>query len=275
MSKMRLAVLGLAIGSAVLAAFVAKGFVGKKQPVQRVEINKVETVDVLVAAKDVKMGDKLVSGTIVWQSWPKQSITLPMITSEEDPDARTKYEQARARVAIFEGEPIIDKKLVMPGETGFMSAILPKGMRAIAVTVNVETVAGGFILPNDRVDVILTQKVDDANSNQRNVSSEIILSNVRVLAIDQLFTSSEQEADKQFKVADKTATLELDPRQAEVIAQAQSVGQLSLALRSIAENDGVKVEDDRPVLAGKYLGGRDASEVTMIKYGKPSVVTSK
>ncbi|MGE3830484.1 MAG: Flp pilus assembly protein CpaB [Parvibaculaceae bacterium] len=274
MSKMRLAVLGLAIGSAVLAAFVAKGFMGKKQPVQKVEINKVETVDVLVAAKDVKMGDKLASGTIAWQPWPKKSITLPMITSEEDPDARTKYEQARARVAIFEGEPIIDKKLVMPGETGFMSAILPKGMRAIAVTVNVETVAGGFILPNDRVDVILTQKVDDANSNQRNVSSEIILSNVRVLAIDQLFTQTEGEGDKQFKVADKTATLELDPRQAEVIAQSQSVGQLSLALRSIAENDGVKVEDDRPVLAGKYLGGRDTNEVTIIKYGKPSVVTS-
>ncbi|MGD9925553.1 MAG: Flp pilus assembly protein CpaB, partial [Pseudorhodoplanes sp.] len=217
---------------------------------------------------------KLASGTIAWQPWPKKSITLPMITSEEDPDARTKYEQARARVAIFEGEPIIDKKLVMPGETGFMSAILPKGMRAIAVTVNVETVAGGFILPNDRVDVILTQKVDDANSNQRNVSSEIILSNVRVLAIDQLFTQTEGEGDKQFKVADKTATLELDPRQAEVIAQSQSVGQLSLALRSIAENDGVKVEDDRPVLAGKYLGGRDTNEVTIIKYGKPSVVTS-
>jgi pilus assembly protein CpaB len=271
---MRLAVLGLAIGSAVLAAFLAKGFMGKRQPVQRVEINKVETVDVLVAAKDVKMGDKLASGTVAWQPWPKKSVTLPMITAEEQPDARTKYEQSRARVAIFEGEPIIDKKLVLPGETGFMSAILPKGMRALAVTVNVETVAGGFILPNDRVDVILTQKVDDTTSSGRNVSSEIILSNVRVLAIDQLFTPTEKDGDKQFKVADKTATLELDPRQAEVVAQAQTIGQLSLALRSIAENDGVALADDKPVLADKYLGGRDATELTIIKYGKPSRVTS-
>jgi pilus assembly protein CpaB len=271
---MRLAVLGLAVVSAILAGFMAKGFMGRKQVAQKpVEINKVETVDVLVAAKDVTMGEKLAGGTVAWQPWPKKSITLPMITAEEAPDARTKYEQARARVAIFEGEPIIDKKLVMPGETGFMSAILPKGMRAIAVSVNVETVAGGFILPNDRVDVILTQKVDDGTT-ARAVSSEIILSNVRVLAIDQLFTTTEKDGDKQFKVADKTATLELDPRQAEVIAQAQTVGQLSLALRSIAENDGIKVEDDKPVLAGKYLGGRDATEVMIIKYGKPSRVTS-
>jgi pilus assembly protein CpaB len=274
MSKMRLAVLGLAIGSAILAGFVAKGFMGKKQVAQKpIEINKVETVDVLVAAKDVKMGDKLAGGAVAWQPWPKKSVTLPMVTSEEQPDARTTYEQARARVAIFEGEPVIDKKLVMPGQTGFMSAILPKGMRAMAVTVNVETVAGGFILPNDRVDVIMTQKVDDPNSTGRNVSSEIILSNVRVLAIDQLFTPTENESDKQFKVADKTATLELDPRQAEVVAQAQTIGQLSLALRSIAENDGA-IGDAKPMLSEKYLGGRDATEMTMIKYGKASRVTS-
>jgi pilus assembly protein CpaB len=272
---MRLAVLGLAVVSAILAGFMAKGFIGRKQVAQKpVEINKVETVDVLVAAKDIKMGDKLVGGTVAWQPWPKKSVSLQMVTSENSPDARSRYEQARARVQIFEGEPVFDKKLVLPGETGFMSAILPKGMRAIAVSVNVETVAGGFILPNDRVDVILTQKIDDGTAN-RSVSSEIILSNVRVLAIDQLFTSStEKDGDKQFKVADKTATLELDPRQSEVIAQSQSVGQLSLALRSIAENEGFTVEGDKPVLAGKYLGGRDATEVTIIKYGKPSRVTS-
>ena len=100
-----------------------------------------------------------------------------------------------------------------------MSAILPKGMRAISVAVSAETGAGGFILPNDRVDVLLTRKVDDG-SNKKAASTETVLSNVRVLAIDQTFRPKGEE-DKEYVVADKTATLELDPRQTEVISMAQ------------------------------------------------------
>ena len=267
MNRMRLIVLSVAIGSAVLAIYMAKGLIGKKQEVQTVEVTKVETVDVLVATKNLQMGEKLIGGSIGWQSWPKSTISNLMITNESEPDAKTKYETARARSAIFEGEPILDKKLVMPNENGFMSAILPKGMRAISVNVSAETGAGGFILPNDRVDVLLTRKIDDG-SNQKSATSEIVLSNVRVLAVDQTFRPKGDE-DKEYVVADKTATLELDPRQAEVISMAQDVGQLSLALRSIRENDGVPLADNVPRLSDKYANGNDSSEMTIIRYGVP------
>jgi len=270
MNKTRLAVLAVAIGSAGLAIYMAKDLVGQKE-IRTVEVNKVETVDVLVATKNLQMGERLVGGSVGWQSWPKSTVSSLMITSEANPDAKTKYETARARAAIFEGEPIIDKKLVLPNENGFMSAILPKGMRAISVTVSAETGAGGFILPNDRVDVLLTRKVDDG-SNQKAASSETVLSNVRVLAIDQTFRPKGEE-DKEFVVADKTATLELDPRQTEVISMAQDLGQLSLTLRSIRENDGVPLAENVPKLSDKYANGTESNEMTIIRYGVPRRIT--
>jgi pilus assembly protein CpaB len=271
MNKSRLAVLALAIGSGVLAIYMAQGLVGQKPEVETVEVTKVETVDVLVATKNLQMGEKLIGGSVGWQNWPKASVSSFMITSEAQPDAKTKYETARARAAIFEGEPILDKKLVMPNESGFMSAILPKGMRAISVVVSAETGAGGFILPNDRVDVLLTRKLD-GGANQKAAASETVLTNVRVLAIDQTFRPKGEE-DKEYVVADKTATLELDPRQAEVISMAQDIGQLSLALRSIRENDGVPLAENVPKLSDKYLNGTESSDLTVIKYGVPRRIT--
>lgn len=272
MNKTRLAVLAVAIGSAGLAIYMAKGLIGNKETqVETVEVTKFETVDVLVATKDLQMGERLIGGSVGWQSWPKTTVSGLMITSEAQPDAKTKYETARARATIFEGEPIIDKKLVLPNENGFMSAILPKGMRAISVTVGAETGAGGFILPNDRVDVLLTRKVDDG-SNQKTASSETVLTNVRVLAIDQTFRPKGDD-DKEYVVADKTATLELDPRQTEVISMAQDVGQLSLTLRSIRENDGVPLADVVPKLSEKYANGTESSEMTIIRYGVARRIT--
>jgi len=144
-------------------------------------------------------------------------------------------------------------------------------MRAISVTVSAETGAGGFILPNDRVDVLLTRKVDDGSS-QKGASSETVLTNVRVLAIDQTFRPKGDE-DKEYVVADKTATLELDPRQTEVISMAQDIGQLSLTLRSIRENDGVPLADVIPKLSDKYVKGKESSEMTIIRYGVPRRIT--
>src|SRR5262245_18135119 len=114
MNKTRLAVLAVAMGSAGLAIYMAKGLVGRQTEVQDVEVTKIDTVDVLVATKNLQMGERLVGGTIGWQAWPKSTVSAFMVTNEAQPDAKSKYEQARARAAIFEGEPIIDKKLVMP-----------------------------------------------------------------------------------------------------------------------------------------------------------------
>src|SRR5688572_3988601 len=149
MGKMRVVVLGLAVGSAVLAGLLAKGYLGRKPVTEVVEINKVEMTDVLVASRDMQMGERLAEGAVSWREWPKSNVSRSMITRQAKPNAREEFTTARARLAIFEGEPIAEKKLVLPGQSGFMSAILPKGMRAISVAISERSGVGGFILPND------------------------------------------------------------------------------------------------------------------------------
>ncbi|MEM5426803.1 Flp pilus assembly protein CpaB, partial [Paraburkholderia ferrariae] len=131
------------------------------------------------------------------------------------------------------GEPIREQKLVKANGSGFMAAILPSGMRAISTEISPETGAGGFILPNDRVDVILSRrdKNPDQLSGRDIVTTEILLSNVRVLAIDQ----APKEKDGNNSLIGKTVTLELKPEQAETLARARQTGTLALALRSIAD----------------------------------------
>ncbi len=264
MSKTRLLIGVLALGSGLVAAFMGMKVIGKKpQPQEVVETKKVETVDVLVAAKQIGMGDKLAAGAISWQEWPENVVAATMITKAEDPEALTKYEAARARIEIFEGEPIMEKKLVLPNDNGFMAAILPKGMRAISVRISEETGAGGFILPNDRVDVLLTKKVDDDSSSKKVVTSETVVANVRVLAINQTY---KQTPDSEQVIPEgKTATLELTPDQSEVVSMAETAGQLSLSLRSIAESD--KNLTDAPVTSDKYARGINGDSFTTIKYG--------
>jgi pilus assembly protein CpaB len=99
------------------------------------------------------MGERLIDTNVSWKAWPRDNIGEAMITKDQRPDAKEKLTSARARLPIFTGEPIIDRKLILPNQSGFMSAILPKGMRAISVAISERSAAGGFILPNDRVDV--------------------------------------------------------------------------------------------------------------------------
>src|SRR5262249_53161737 len=128
------------------------------------------------------------------------------------------------------------------GAAGYMAAILPSGMRAVSTEISPETGAGGFILPNDRVDVILSKRANnDAKQGNKQPVSETILTNVRVLAIDQTV----EEKNGQRVVVGKTATVELSPRQAETLTQARQLGTLSLALRSLLDaNKATEVEDN-------------------------------
>jgi pilus assembly protein CpaB len=267
MSRMRVVILVVAAGCAVGAAVLAKSFLGARPDTETVEINKVKTVDVLTAAKDVQMGEKFADGSTAWKPWPVANVSEAMITRDEKPDAQQTYASARARLAVYEGETIIDKKVILPDQTGFMSAILPKGMRAISVAISEHSAAGGFILPNDRVDVILTKKTTIPDASEKLVLSETVLTNVRVLAINQTYKPS-AENDSVTVAEGKTATLELDPRQSEVISQIESVGELSLALRSIAENDGKNMEQEGPKLADRYSGRKARGNDTLfMRYG--------
>lgn len=280
MSKMRIVILGLAVGSAAMAAMLAKGLIGQKGTSEtvQVEVNKVPMTSVLVAAKDMQLGERLIDASISWRDWPTANLADAMITKEEKPDALTSYQNARARLPIFDGEPIIEKKLVLPGSAGFMSALLPKGMRAVSVGVSEHSTAGGFILPNDRVDVLLTRKLDDPKTGQKTVNTETVLSNVRVLAINQTYRQ-EPGSDTVTVTEGKTATLELDPRQTEVIAMVESAGELSLALRSIAESGDSGMSDAPPVLSEKYAkvngAGKGGSDRVIVRYGIESVTSSR
>lgn len=256
MSKMRIVMFTVAIGSAVGAALLAKGMVGKKPDAKVVEAPKVVTTDVLVAAKDIAIGEKLGEGSIIWKSWPKDMVRDIMITREEKPEAEKEFGETRALVQMFEGETILDKKIVNPGEGGFMGAVLPKGMRAVGMAIRPRTSAGGFILPNDRVDVIMIKKLDGSGAGAL-IKSETVLTNVRVLAINQIFKKGGEEDESSIKEGEY-ATLEMKPDQAEVLARLESQGELSLTLRSIAEGDG-KAMEEGPQLAEKYRGGNDGT----------------
>jgi pilus assembly protein CpaB len=251
MSKMRVVMFAVALGCAVTAGLLAKGVLGKKQEEKVVEVNTVKTTEVLVMAKDVHMGEKLGEGTLSWKSWPADNVLATMITKEAKPDALTELSSSRARIAMYEGETVMDKKVLTTGQGGFMGAMLKKGMRAISVAISSHSSAGGFILPDDRVDVILTKK--DNSSGVTIVKSTLVISNVRVLAINQVYNQGNQ-GDAVTVENGQTATLELTPKQSEVITMVESSGELQLALRSIAENDGKKLDEVVPQLEGKYAG---------------------
>jgi len=268
MSKMRTVALVGAIGCAVVAGLMMRNVLNRKQDVKQEVISTVQTTDVLVAAKDILMGDKLGEGALVWKPWPKDNILAAMISRDAKPDALKDMALARARLPFFKDEAILDKKIVLPGAGGFMSAILPKGMRAISVRITSQSSAGGFILPNDRVDVILTKHHADEKSGEKIVHSETVIQNVRVLAVNQVYRQA-AEGDPVSVEKGETATLELQQPQAEILAQVESAGDLSLSLRSIAENEGKNVQDNVPVLSDKY--GRKVvrgnNDPLFIRYG--------
>lgn len=276
MNKARLLILGLALGSAAMAGILAKGVIGKKPTKEVVEVNKVPMVQVLVAAKDLALGERLGESTINWRDWPKDNVGEAMITKDANPEALDKMKLARARLPIFSGEPIVDRKLVLPNQGGFMSAILPQGMRAISVAISERSAVSGFILPNDRVDVILTRKIDGPDGGNKIVRSETVLTNVRVLAINQTFRQEPAE-DKVTVTEGKTAVLELDPIQSEVVTMVESAGELSLALRSIAEGGDSGLQDTRPILSDKFSNKKKPAggERVLVRYGIETVITSR
>jgi pilus assembly protein CpaB len=257
MRKARVVVLAIAFTAAVGAAWVAKKIVSGPREVEMVE-KTVGATDVLVAATGIDLGDSVRGGDLKWQQWPVEGVTPGLITREARPNAPTELSGAVARAPFIAGEPIKEQKLIKISEGGVMAAILPSGMRAISTPIREETAAGGFILPNDRVDVILSHKMR-VGSKEEPVS-EAVLRNVRVLAIGQEIENKDGE-----KVATgKTATLELAPRQAEVLALAQSMGEISLSLRSLADAAPGQSE------ATAKIGDAYTNSVKFLKYGVPS-----
>ena len=185
--------------------------------------------DVLILSEDIPAGQPL-DAQMQWQSWPKVAVTDGFILRDKESDAMELLRGSVARLTMYKGEPVRRSKLIGQGQS-FMSSILPSGKRAVATQISADTSAGGFILPNDFVDVIMTRRAE--NGSSQGFVTETILKNIRVLAIDQMI--QENEEGQRVKVGE-TATLELTPQQSEIITVAQQMAdRLTLALRSITD----------------------------------------
>ncbi|MGP9810098.1 Flp pilus assembly protein CpaB [Rhodopseudomonas sp. NSM] len=255
MNTARIVVLVIAVSAGAVAAYLASGIGGQETAGPAAPVAQLATVEVLVAKSDIPLGQPVGPEDVQWQTWPAATASSNFILRNERPDASIQLAGSIARSPFIAGEPIREQKLVKSNGSGFMAAILPTGMRAISTEISPETGAGGFILPNDRVDVILSKR--DQNPDRKGgdvVNSEIILSNVRILAIDQTV----EEKNGQKVVVGKTATLELKPDQAEFLARARQSGTLSLALRSLADANA-------PAQTEEIGGKRDS--INVVRFG--------
>ena len=257
MNRARIVVLTIALGAGGIAAYLASGSDSRPPPTEPVA--QLQTVDVLVAKSDIGLGQTVTPSDMSWQTWPAATASSSFIRRSDRSEAIKEITGSIARSPFIAGEPIREPKLIKVNGSGFMAAILPQGMRATSTEISAETGAGGFILPNDRVDVILTrrEKNPDPKATGDLVIPKIILSNIRVLAIDQ----APKEKDGQNSVIGKTVTLELKPEQVTLLAAARQAGTLSLALRSIADVNQTEIAaDERPRQRG----------VNVVRYGVPS-----
>jgi len=246
MKLARVAVLGIAVGAGLIAALIAMNLSAPAPAPKVADASAPPTplTEVLVATKDIAIGGKLGADSVQWQEWPRGGVTGRFIERVSRGDEQIEpLIGAIARASIYAGEPINEAKLIH-SDRGFMSAILPQGMRAVAIKIAADTSAGGFILPNDRVDVIMTRRAEDtAAAGGNEFLTETILNNVRVLAIDQTIENSNANSsaattsEQGQTVIGQTATLELTPQQAQILTVAQQMSdRLTLALRSVADS---------------------------------------
>jgi pilus assembly protein CpaB len=261
MSAARIIVLAIALIAGLGAAMLAGGS-RQAAPPPMAAAPAMKTGEVLVATSDIKMGGTVSASNMRWQIWPADSISSQLISRESQPDAIQEYTKAIARSGFVQGEPLRAGKLIKSDGSGFMSAILDPGMRAVSVEISEETAGGGFILPNDRVDVILGRKIGGADGGRDQYASETILTNIRVLAIDQTI---EDEKGEKVVVPKKTATLELTPKQAETMALAKQLGALSLTLRPLADANVASGPDAN--LGAKASTG---NSITIVRFGVPT-----
>jgi pilus assembly protein CpaB len=234
-----LALLVVALGAAGAAAYLANSWLAGREPAVAaaapVVLAPEPVLRILVAGKDLGAGSFLKAGDLEWRVWPKDGLLDSYV--REAPEALKPFEGAVVRTPLLHGEPITTARVVHPGEQGFLAAVLDPAHRAVAVPVDATTGVGGFVQPGDRVDVILTIKPTPAEGEgggETRYFSETLLTDLRVLAIDQ---TVEHAAGQAAKIG-KTATLEVSPKQAEALAVGLEMGELSLSLRSVGRGPG-------------------------------------
>ncbi len=298
MKPARIVVICIAAVSAIGLALVVRAMgSSSNEPAAPAAAAPVEVrpmAKVLVAAKDLEPGKRLVEADLAWKDWPVDEVNPIFITDGTTPvpakpvaenateavarvakaatelattGAKSDYIGSVVREPILAGEPIVSRKIVRAGDSGYLAAYLEPGMRAMAIAVTVESAAGGFILPGDRVDVVLTAETSRngavEGATRSKFASGVVLQNIKVLAIDQ----ATRVGDDAQAVVGATATLEVRPQDSVLLAQAKSEGELSLSLRSYADTAGPSGATRRPVAAVSQ-----PKAVRIYRGGAPEVV---
>ncbi|MFN4225390.1 MAG: Flp pilus assembly protein CpaB [Hyphomonas sp.] len=239
MSPMRIIILLLALASAGGAAFLVLQL-SKPQVVTQtvtqsetlVQEKEVSEVQVLTVSRDFAVGETIKSEDLKWSPWPKANLVEGYYVYTVVPASIEELNGALVKTPLYKGEPLLPQKIVMKGQQGILAAMMNPEMRAVSVEISAESASGGFILPNDRVDLILTydQKAQPERGVAERTMAKTIIQNVRVLAIDQNYeTAVEGEPTR----VGSTATIEVTPREAELVAMAQRLGQVTLSLRPL------------------------------------------
>ena len=282
MGAARIIILAIAAVAAIGLALVVRSMAAggrQSSPIQIAQTApQIQTVKVLVASHDLAVGARIAPGDVTWQTFPAGGINPIWIVDHPAPSlvphigpqlahadtppgpAVSDVTGAVVRISLLAGEPIVSGKIVKGGEGGYLSVTLQPGMRAVAIAVNPQTGVGGFILPGDRVDILLTRRAGASGGAAAMV--ETVLRNVQVLAIDQQVAAPKNAKS----MVGGSATLEVPAEDVEVLLGAQSKGELALALRSYADLAG-----------GTARGGRAGrgAVVTFIRGGQVSEVAAQ
>ena len=299
MKPARIAVICVAAVSAIGLALVVRAMGSSSNapvaPAAAAPVEQRAMTRILVAAKDIQPGKRLTDADMAWKDWPADEVdpsfiidaSAPSVPKDATPEKKVEgavetvarvaneaagkglksdYLGSVVRETILAGEPIVGRKIVRSGDSGYLAAYLEPGMRAMAIGVTVETAAGGFILPGDRVDVVLSRENDTGGDNAPGpkFTAATVMRNLKVLAIDQ----QTRAGDDAQAVVGATATLEVGPQDAEALALAKAEGDLSLVLRSYADNAGPSGRTGR--IAAPAAAPR---AVKVYRGGEPQVVT--
>jgi len=283
MEKRKLIIVGVMVlmGAGVFYAMQNLGTPAPAPAAQAVApavvVKEVEYIPVLALEADVSAGQRIRDDMLTSIKWPAEALTANLINLDDQPDAKAEFVDSIARQSMTQGETVTRSKVIMAGESGVMAAMIKPGMRAVTTRISVDTAAGGFIQPGDRVDVIIRENFtfprDTSSTDRRRTPertnlylAETLFENVKVLAIDQTFTTG---AESGAAIPGSTATFELSQSDAELLQEAEGYGDLYLTLRG-ASGSGYKGRSSAVVARDK--ADPAPSTLTIYRNGEPTPV---
>lgn len=282
METKKIVILGVMV---VLAGgvFYAMQKMNTPAPVQQqtvapvIKIQEVEYAPVLAIDADLTTGQRITEDMLTSIKWPAEALSANLINLDDQPDAKSEFINSLARQPLSQGETLTRAKVIMAGDSGVMAALLKPGMRAVTTRISVDTAAGGFIQPGDRVDIILRENFairrDNTPGTQQRTAerkslflANTLFENVKVLAIDQTFSTGPESGAA---IPGSTATFELSQSDSELLQEAEGYGDIYLTLRGV-NGSGYKGRSAARVLRDE--ADPAPSSLTLYRNGQPTPI---